>query len=114
MPDPKLKEAMEEIKAILKKHDIAAVVNLQSKNHGEYLFELSPSWSCITLSEDGYCRIKAAAKTGGPEEKQRLTDAIGLLMGFLDMARHTQESMQKVIDMLVGTGVKFDHQSRRE
>ena len=28
MPDPKLKQAVEEIKAILQKHDLAAVVSL--------------------------------------------------------------------------------------
>lgn len=37
MPDAKLKEAMEEIKAVLTKHDIAAIVLLQSQTHSEFL-----------------------------------------------------------------------------
>ncbi len=46
MPDPKLLAAMEEIKVVLHKHDIAAVVILSSQTHVEYLHEISPSWSC--------------------------------------------------------------------
>lgn len=114
MPDPKLKTAMEEIKAILDKHDIAAVVQLQSQQGGEFLYWLSPSWSCVTLTDEGQCRVKAAAKTGGPEEKQRLVDAIGMLMCFHDAAKKTQENMNQVVEMIVKHGVKFSHFTREE
>lgn len=114
MPDPKLKEAMEEIKAILKKYDCAASVLLQSQAHAEYLYELSPSWSCVSLTPDGQCRVKSQAKTGPPEEAERLRVSVGMLMGFLDHGIKQQRDMETVIQMLVDSGIKFDHRTTEE
>lgn len=44
--DPKLKKAMEEMKAILKKYDIAAVIILHRPGFSEFLNEITPSYSC--------------------------------------------------------------------
>lgn len=46
---PKLRQAMEEIKAVLKKHDIAGVVVLHSPGYGEHYTKLSTSYSAIEL-----------------------------------------------------------------
>ena len=46
---PKLKKAMEQIKAVLKEHDIAAVVVLHTPGFSEYLNVLSPSYSCAEV-----------------------------------------------------------------
>lgn len=64
--DPKLKVAMEEIKAVLKKHDIAGVVVLHNNDgpghgHGEYAMVLDPSYSCASLNE-GMVRLKELPK----------------------------------------------------
>jgi hypothetical protein len=45
--DPKLKEAMEEIKVILKKHDCLGTILLCSPTHTEYLFHIASSWSVM-------------------------------------------------------------------
>jgi hypothetical protein len=58
---PTLKQAMEEIKAIVKKYDIAAQIALHKADIGsshiagftEYLNFLTPSYSCIEFSKDG-------------------------------------------------------------
>ena len=47
MSDPKLKEAMAEIKAICRKHDIAGYVVLVSPTHAEFLLEPDPTWSAL-------------------------------------------------------------------
>ena len=49
MVDPKLKEAMAEISAILKKHDIAGIVTLVSEDDSECLYALEPSWSVVRV-----------------------------------------------------------------
>lgn len=114
MPDLKLKEAMEEIKTIIKKYDCAASVLLQSQAHAEYLYELSPSWSCVTLTPDGHCRVKAKAKTGPPEEAERLRISTGMLMGFIDHGIKQQKDMETVIQMLIDNGIQFNHYTREE
>lgn len=113
MPDPRLKEAMEEIKAVIKKYDIAATVHLQSPGYSEFLYELSPTWSAITV-EENYLRIKAAAKTGGPKEQERLRLSVSIVMGFLDAGKHQTENMQAAAGMLIRNGVKFNHITTNE
>lgn len=49
---PKLKKAMEEIKAIVKKYDIAASVVLHTPGNSEFLLEITPSYSCAKLNHD--------------------------------------------------------------
>lgn len=49
---PKLKKAMEEIKAILKKHDIAGSVVLHAPGFSEYLNHINTSYSCLKFEGD--------------------------------------------------------------
>lgn len=67
MADPKLKEAMAEISAILEKHDIAGQIVLLSKTHAEFKYRLDPSWSAITVG-DGFLYIRAKKDELGSEE----------------------------------------------
>lgn len=46
---PKLKKAAEQIKSILKEHDIGASIVLHTPGHSEYLMEISPSYSCAFI-----------------------------------------------------------------
>lgn len=66
--DPVLREAMDEISAILKKKDIGGVVALTSPTHGEFkMYFDTPSWSVISFDQrpDGAVavRVKAAMAT---------------------------------------------------
>lgn len=82
--DPKLKAAMEEIKAVLTKYDIAAVAILQSKTHGEWLNEITPSWSCAKMERDEKgrqgIRFKATLQEYGSKEARN--EAIRLTAGM--------------------------------
>jgi hypothetical protein len=46
---PKLRTAMEEIKAVIKKHDIAGVVVLHTPGYGEHFIKIDPSYSCAKI-----------------------------------------------------------------
>jgi hypothetical protein len=53
--------AMEEIKIILAKHDIAASVVLHTPGHSEFLVKVNPSYSCAKLENDRFVvKIKAS------------------------------------------------------
>lgn len=114
MSDPILKEAMSEIMAVIHKHDLSASVLIQNKSQAEFLYELSPSWSCITLTPEGAVRFKAQAKTGGDSEKERLRVSVGLIMGILDHAKKQQEDMTMLVNMLIKNGVRFEHFTTEE
>jgi hypothetical protein len=103
--DPKLLAAMEEIKAILVKHDIAAIVLLESQTHGEWLNHITPSWSAATMFRDEKgegIRVRCLAKDYPSKEAHaealRLTS--GMLMGFLDGAARIQRDMEAILGPL--------------
>lgn len=72
---PKLKKAASEIKAILKKHDIAGAVILHAPGFGEYLIHLDTSYSCARLEGRGL-RIKTHGRTH--EHKEATANMIGI------------------------------------
>lgn len=80
---PKLKIAMEEIEAILHKHDIAGFVVIHTPGFSEYLNEISPSYSCAKI-ESTQLRFKVkASEVGGPEKaKQIATDTLNMITHF--------------------------------
>lgn len=57
---PKLKMAAAEIKAVLEKYDVAGVVQMfvpGTPGFNEYAMHLSPSWSCIEITDTGKLKI---------------------------------------------------------
>ena len=72
---PKLKTAMEEVKAVLKKHDIAGFVLLHTPGFIEYINQINPSYSCAFI-QDGQLRVrlKTAELPGGKEQAKKLAE----------------------------------------
>jgi hypothetical protein len=119
MPDPKLQTAMEQIKAVLRQHDIAAVVLLSSESQVEYLHEIAPSWSCLRFepAPEGRqaVRFKALAKDFSSKEahKKCLQDTIGMVVGFLDALNHSRENYV-LIARLIAAEIPFEHITKHE
>jgi hypothetical protein len=115
MPDPKLQSAMEEIKVILKKHDIAANVVLASPSHMEYLREICPSWACLKVEDSGI-RIKALRKDypdlGAWRKHVEVT--VGMIAGFADALQNESEQMTTILVVIGKTGLSIDHFTREE
>lgn len=113
MPDPKLTNAMEEIKAILKAHDIAGVVLLSSEENMEYLYALTPSWSCAKMEshpEGGEViriRSKLADYPSKEAQQEQLEWTVGMFMGFWNLLQKAGESMLMITQLL---GEHFDIQ----
>lgn len=75
---PKLKKAMEEIKSILKKHDIAGSIVLHTPGFSEYLNHIDTSYSCAKM-ESGGIRIRSKGRP-----KQDLADTVNMITHFGD------------------------------
>lgn len=67
---PKLKMAAEDIKDVLKKYDIAAVVVLHTPGFSEYLFAVTPTYSCAEL-DGGRFRVKIKLSHYNDDKKMR-------------------------------------------
>lgn len=52
--DPRLREAMDEIKYVMKKHDIGGYISLHSKSHSEFQLAIDiPTWSIARFIREG-------------------------------------------------------------
>jgi hypothetical protein len=101
--DQNLRDAMKEIRAVLKRRNIGGYVMLNSETHSEYAMMLDiPSWSCITLEDDGQgvaVRIKATPSKH-PEDKKRLDATINMLCHLDDLMHNGQQHMEQLITLL--------------
>lgn len=86
---PKLKKAMAEIKDILSRHDIAALVVLHTPGNAEYMLKIDPTYSCAKFEGD-YLRVKARLKQdfqGNKKAKdQKVADTCNMLTSIVDCA----------------------------
>lgn len=80
-PELKLKTAAEEIKEILRKHDIASSFVLHTPGHSEYVNHLLTSYSCAYQYDDSslhfYCK-RNEFKTQ-EEQKKKLESTANML-----------------------------------
>lgn len=115
---PKLKIAMEEMKAIFKKHDIGGFVVLPTPGHGEFLNQLSPSYSCIVVNGD-HVRFKSKLADYGGDKKaweRKTTDSLNLLQTVTELGGHIilplielTERLEKDLDASGGPGDISSH-----
>ncbi len=106
MPDPILKTAMKEIEAVLKKYDCAGMVTLASEKHVEFLYEISPSWSCAWLQTmpDGGVAVRVRSKLKDYPNKEVQGKIIsltaGMFLAFANMAGKQQAQMGELMRIL--------------
>lgn len=83
----KLKSATEEIKDILRKHDLAGSVALHSPGHGEYFIHLNPSYSCAYRYEDESIRFYSKLKDykSVEDQLQKQADTSNMLRILADI-----------------------------
>ncbi len=77
----KLRQASAEIKAILKKHDIAGYIHLFEPGHIEYVLKINPSWSVVDVNEKGQLKITPPIEVVGRPElaKKKIADTVNML-----------------------------------
>jgi hypothetical protein len=113
----RLRALATEIGDLLARHDVAGCIVLQAPGSAEYLFRLTPSWSCLSLEAgpDGasVVRFKANVKTGGPEERQRANRSIGMLMSMAELLSSQAAQVAKLVGHFGGQLGHVEHISRR-
>lgn len=100
---PKLKTAMERIKAILKEYDIAGHVVLHTPGFSEYHLKLDPSYSCAKMTDEGiFIRGKLERDFGGDKKLQiqKLTDTVNMFIHFTDTVAPQVVGMIDVMEAL--------------
>ena len=91
---PKLKQAMEEIKKIIKENDIAGFVLLHTPGYSEFLNAVSPSYSCAKI-EDGQIKFRIKTSEIGKEKAKALAE------GTYNMITHFADQMTWYANMYI-------------
>lgn len=115
-PPDRAGDALEEIKAILKKYDCAGFVIVADQKHAHFRYEFEPSWSCVWIEhKDGaeIVRVKSKAEDYPDKDTQArvIADSIGMLQGFYDVIANTMENLGNLIGM-IAEKVQFSHSTR--
>ena len=102
-----LKIAAEEIKEVLRKHNLAAAVALHSPGHGEYFVHLNPSYSCAYMYQDNEVRFysKAADYKTPTEQLEKQADTANMLKLLTDTTAFNfgcLDHLSKQFDELTG------------
>lgn len=99
----KLKTAAEEIKDILRKHDIAASMLLHTPGHSEYVNHLLTSYSCAYQYEDESIRFYCKSKEFKTKDEQ-----INKLSATSNMLKMLTDGVGSNFMMLEPLSRKFD------
>ena len=112
MPDPKLKEAVAEIIAVCRKHDIGGYFILASQTHAEFRYIMDPSWSCAWFEDSGRLRIRAKRADFKTQEEQvaRLSETTHILCQIRDLCAKGFGDMESIIAEL-SKQCKIEHES---
>jgi hypothetical protein len=101
--DPNLRAAVEEIRAVLIKRNIAGHVMLASPTHTEFakLYD-TPAWSCISFEKtaDGYVlRIKAKVASC-KSDFEKMESTVHMLCSFRDIITNEFNSIDAILSGL--------------
>lgn len=105
--ETKLKVAAEEIKDILRKHDIAGAVALHTPGHGEFINHILTSYSCAYQYEDNSVRFYSKKEDySSPEEQHKQQESTANMLSVLKdlvgyhflMLETLSERFDKIVD----------------
>ena len=100
---PKLKTAMDRIKAILKEYDINATVCLHTPGFSELLMKVDASYSCAKIEGD-VLRIKAKLQEDFNGDKEawnkKVADTVNMIVHFQDINGQLFMQADKAYEML--------------
>jgi hypothetical protein len=115
--DQVLKLAAAEISAILRKHDIAGIVLLESRTHGEWINHITPSWSAARWIEDEgkgegiHVRCKREDYPSKEAHVEALALTSGMLCAFRDGAQRIVRNMETILKPLADI-IGIEHVSK--
>lgn len=115
MPDPTIKPAIDEIKAVLAKYDMAAIVFVSSPTHTEFLLKVNTAWSVMRSDGNVGIRFRAVAADfpSKADQKRAIEISTGVVMGFADACRNTAIVLDRLTASL-GSHFDISHISRRD
>lgn len=102
-------KAVDEIKEVLEKHDLAAMIIVMDQTDIAFVRRIDPTWSCAWTEEaegsDGAFTIRIRSKLadyGGDKARQKseVEATTGMFIAFMQWCGETRENMVQITAML--------------
>jgi hypothetical protein len=97
---------LDEISAVLKKHDMVGLVVVGNPTHCNWRMEVEASWSCAWLEKDGTgrtaLRVRSKLSEYPNREAQRKTmeTTVGTFVTFNDVVGRVSPQLEQILIML--------------
>lgn len=113
-----IQPVLDEISAMLKKHDMAGLVLVANASHCDYRMVIDPSWSCAwfeQVEDQLLLRIRSQRTDYATKEAQKkhLEATIGTFVTFNDVMAELTETNNKIL-VRIAEDVEFLGRSTRE
>jgi hypothetical protein len=101
-PETKLKTAAEEIKEVLRKHDLAGAIAIQTPGVGEHFVHFNTSYSCAYVLEDNEVRVICNPENfANPEERiEKLTHTANMLKILQEATAYNYSCVKQILDTI--------------
>lgn len=101
--DPRVEAAMDEVIAVLKKHDVCGAVAITTPTALRYCLKPDATWNCTTceIGENGSQGVRVNSK-GFPQEKKKevLEASAGTICALEFITRKMNGDLSELADML--------------
>lgn len=114
-----IEPVLDEISAVLKKHDMMGLVMVANRTHVDYRIEVEASWSCARLEKDaaGNCGVRVRSKLADypskAAQKECVEATVGSFVTFSDVMRRLQVDIGALL-VAVSKQISFTGKSTRE
>lgn len=99
--DAKLKEAMSEIRGIMKKHDIGGYIILASDKHAEFGCILDPSFSAAYWEDKEHLKFRIKQSEIGKEKAEYIADStVHMIASIQDLCAMGHINTTQLLDAL--------------
>jgi hypothetical protein len=102
MPDPKLQPIMDEIKAVLVKHDISAMIVLGSDTHVLHVEHFDTKTCLMKVNERGLLRF-LLEKSDYPDAaalSRAVEHTAAVIAGFMDSSRDRADDLERMLRII--------------
>ncbi len=110
--DPKLQAALNEIRAVMERHDFPGAVMLINEDEAVFSYKMDATWSALRKDRStplGFRFRAISAETGKNETERRVVGGMHTICQLSDFGAQTMDWMEQLKAMLRKAGIDFEH-----
>lgn len=97
-----IEPVLDEITAVLKKHDMVGIVMVGSRTHVDYRMNIEATWSCAWMEPcpEGIAlriRSKLSEYPDKAAQKKTLEETVGTFVTFTDVLKRIEEGLVRIL-----------------